>query len=298
MARGFLVTVSNGPAVSIERPYEIVGKEIILLVNRKIRIPFDPAKDDPKNVIESYERKMWSNPAGHLTLNEYESHSGSYIRSVARPIGLHDHPMKNPANENTLAKSYRRDHQILAGDLEQSFNVASPHEANFLTFGGQFEKIIYFACVGVESLFNKILTDNGWNRRRSGTSDFVKLLPLLRIDEYSLSVFNYPWMPLLIPFKGWDRNAPSVSLPWFDAYNQLKHNKETSRTSATMKNALDAAAGFYVLTFSVFGEQMFTNSFSEQFFFQFVSRPNWKIEERYFPLESEQWSVREIQEPQ
>jgi hypothetical protein len=203
--------------------------------------------------------------------------------------------LKNPraSDENEAAKSYRREHYTIAGDIEHCFNVVSPATKNYEVFGTQFEKIIYFACVGIESLFNKILSDNGL-KKRANMNDFVRLNPLLRIDEYALSLLHYPWRPKLEPFAGWDLNCPSESLHWFDAYNCLKHDKQNNVEKATMRNALNAAAGYYTLTYAVFGDQMFSGYIGERFFFQFASHPSWTVEERYFPLSNETWRPRKL----
>jgi hypothetical protein len=225
----------------------------------------------------------------------FDSHSGMYLLGIARPLNLYSGPMTNPVQQNELAKSYRRENQTIVDDIESCFDIASPSTSNFDVFGTQFEKIIYFSCVGVESLFNKVLADSGIDTDRTNTATFVKLKPLLRIDEYALSLVQYPWLPKLEPFFGWTDASPSTSLPWFDAYNSLKHSKVTNQHRATMRNALSAAAAHYALSYAVFGNQMFTGYLSEHFFFHFERMPNWQIDELYFPPdEGGSWQARPI----
>ena len=153
---------------------------------------------------------------------------GTYVPSIARPAGSDGMQMFNPlaAAENELAKSYWREHKIIAADIERSFAVIAPSQDNYSAYGAQFEKIIYQACVGVESLFNKILSDNGMGSRDTGMKTFVKLKPWLHVEEYTLEVVYYPWLPDVHPFKDWDIAQPSRSLPWFNAYNSLKHDRQ------------------------------------------------------------------------
>ena len=62
-----------------------------------------------------------------------------------------------------------------------------------------------------------------------------------------------------------------------------------------MENALNAAAGYYALTYAVFGNQMFTGYFSEQLFFDFEARPRWTVDERYFePPDGADWERRQV----
>jgi hypothetical protein len=281
MARGFHVKRDN---LTGGRPYELVGDKIVLLSNRKVEIPLTPS-DDPKTVLEAHERKLWHSPTSTIQIDEFESHSGTYFPAIARPLINSPNPMYNPRaeTENELAKTYRRENASIEADIEKCFDVASPSKTNYKTFGTQFEKVIYFACVGVESLFNKILADNNKKVRNARTNTFVQLKSFLRIDEYNLSLPRYPWMPALQPFGNWDANRPSESLGWFDAYNSLKHDKRNNQHKATMENALNSAAAHFVLTYAVFGNQMFHGYIGEPLFFQVSAAPNWQIDEIYFP---------------
>lgn len=294
MARGFLVRRETAKGQFVERPYEIQDNQIELLINRSTKIPLEPTID-PRDAIEAHERRTWPKLNGLLEISEFESLSGTFLPAIARPVGMGYEAMTNPraADENEVAKSYRREHLTISDDIERCFDVASPATKNYEIFGTQFEKIIYFACVGVESLFNKILSDNGI-KRRANMNDFVRLKPLLRVDEYALSLLHYPWLPELKPFAGWSSSCPSESLCWFDAYNCLKHDKQNSVEKATMQNALNAAAGYYALTYAVFGNQMFAGYIGERFFFQFSSHPNWNISERYFPASDNKWTERDL----
>ena len=193
--------------------------------------------------------------------------------------------MLNPMaeGENELAKSYWREHRTIAAEIEGSFSVVAPSLDNYAVYGTQFEKIIYQACVGIESLFNKILSDNGHRSRDAGMTTFVKLRAWLCVQEYTLEVVHYPWLPDLHPFKDWHASHPSRTLPWFNAYNALKHDRQNNRSLASLENSLNATAAHYVMTFAVFGGQMFPGYLSDQFFFHFRGRPTWTEDDWYAP---------------
>lgn len=173
--------------------------------------------------------------------------------------------------------------------------MVSPSIINYSAFGTQFEKIIYFCCVGVDSLFNKFLSDNGISTRNAKTDTFVKLKNFLRVDEYELTVVHYPWLPPLRPFLGWSAKQPSKSLAWFDAYNSLKHDKQANQHAATMGNALNAACAHCCLAYAVFGGQLFTGYLSEHLFFHFEKHPSWNVNEIYFdPDKGVPWQPKNI----
>lgn len=293
MAQGFQVRKKLENGQILEREYELVGNELVMLANRSRRAPVGTG-ESPISIVEAFEREMQPTIPILETVT-FDSFSGSYLPSIARPLKSFDSTLHNPVDQNEIAKSYRREHNTIADDIERCFDVASPSSSNFEVFGTQFEKIIYFSCVGVESLFNKILADNQLNTYNAGTNTFVKLKPFLRIDEHRLKLVHYPWFPVFQPFDGWEASRPSASLAWFDAYNSLKHDKRNNQHKATMRNALNAAAAYYALTYAVFGGQMFTGYLSEQFFFHFEGKPNWAIDEIYFPPdEGAAWTPRNI----
>ena len=54
-----------------------------------------------------------------------------------------------------------------------------------------------------------------WQQRWADLTEFEIILPL------------YPWLDPIWPFRGWDASHPTQSLPWYDAYNAAKHDRES-----------------------------------------------------------------------
>jgi len=294
MARAFLVV--SKAANELDRVYVLHDDKLVLLQNHHIRIELD-AKRALTDVIKQYERETWPSQQPEKEVLEAEIDVGAYFKSIARPTDLQQHNLFNPLakDENEVAKRYMREHDSIARDIEGCFDVVSPAVENYESFGIQFEKIIYFCCVGVEGLFKKLLTDNNLSTKDVGTDTFFKLKPFLRINEYQLSFVRYPWLPALSPFSEWNAEQPSKSLPWFGAYNALKHDKQNNLHRATMKNALQAAAGYYALTYAIFGGQMFYGFLSDQFFLNFDVRPHWQVTELYFPpIGTDLWRAKTL----
>lgn len=295
MARGFYARKALTSGHVSQRTYELRNGFLVLLQNQRIRIPIS-ADADPIAAIKDYEDKNWKQ-AGIHTIEEFDCYSGTYIPSVARPRKLESRELFNPVatTENEMAKSYNREHDSIAADIERCFNVVSPSIDNFQVYGTEFEKILYFACVGVESLFNKILSDNSISIKFPNMNDFIRLKPLMRLEEYSLKFVRYPWLPPLSPFQRWTVDQPSQSLEWFDAYNSLKHSKRANAKRATLYNALNGAAGYYLLSYAVFGGQLFDGFLSDRFFFWFSATPQWKAAEIYFGGENDDtWVPRVV----
>lgn len=153
---------------------------------------------------------------------------------------------------------------------------------NFDSFGVTYESIVLFACIGIENLFVKVLRDNGATAERFSTTDFVKLNALMRLNEYEVVLARYPWLSPFSPFREWKLAEPTKSLKWFDAYNKLKHDKMASHNKATMRNAINACLGYWIVFRAVFGNAMDRRAFqSDDDDFYVKSFPQWGLHDYY-----------------
>src|SRR5229473_1527784 len=88
--------------------------------------------------------------------------------------------------------------------------------------------ILILACTEAEAHWKKILEDNGYkSRKRDGlfnTTDYINLLNAMRLDQYVVNLNYYPWLPTVAPFDGWKNSNATKSIPWYHAYNQVKHD--------------------------------------------------------------------------
>lgn len=51
----------------------------------------------------------------------------------------------------------------------------------------------------------------------------------------------------LIPYKGWDKTAPSQSLGFWEKYNNVKHDRISNYSMASLETVINALAGLYIL---------------------------------------------------
>lgn len=112
------------------------------------------------------------------------------------------------------------------------FAAVEPSPSQRGTFGFLQREIIVLACTEVESAWRSVLSahttpiDPG--SKRWSTKDYVRLLKPMRLDEWTVSLSVHRDFGPLSPFKGWDDDKPTQSLPWYDAYNAVKHGREDS----------------------------------------------------------------------
>src|SRR5262249_50897957 len=102
----------------------------------------------------------------------------------------------------------------------------------------------------------------------------------LRLQEFEVKLSFYPEIAPREPFRGWNPNAATQSLAWYDAYNAVKHDREREFHRATVESAIDAVTACAIM---LAAEYRAILSWKDQIgsFFSFKKSPEWKPEQRY-----------------
>jgi hypothetical protein len=209
---------------------------------------------------------------------------GRYFPRMARPN--HQHPGDFPmpfypgdfAHERASASI-----QIatLADRLRVCFQVVGPSEPNFGVFGGEFRNILLLAATEVEAQWKAILRANGYDAKKANsrwsTKDYHKLEAALRLSDYAIEFPEYPWLQPVAPFRGWSPPNTTGSIPWYDAYNLVKHDREQHGHQATLIRSLEAVAAVVVMGVAQFGITFVRQAPRWRDLFQVREYPRWSI---------------------
>jgi hypothetical protein len=181
--------------------------------------------------------------------------------------------------------------QMLCSALEAIFEVVEPVDANLTTYGHRLRHQLLVACTEVEAGWAGVLRANGYGSSgQLNTADYVKLADPLHLREYRVALRHYEHYPTLEPFRNWDAAAPTKTLPWYDAYNRAKHDREANFHRATLDNVVRATAAYYILTASQFNGIHFGHGASfRQDVFWFSAEPSLRADD-YVPPEGTSWS--------
>lgn len=181
-----------------------------------------------------------------------ETEPNFYFERIARP---------HPSGPTTLYPGYndvqdlisasKSQLTVLLGLLERICQTVHPVEANLDVFGHDLRNLLILASTEFEAQCKGILKANQCQART--TADYVKLLAPMRLNEYSISFARYGWLPSISPFEGWNALKPTKSLPWYDAYNATKHDRELSFSRATLRHGLSAMAAIVAVLVAQFG---------------------------------------------
>jgi hypothetical protein len=219
---------------------------------------------------------------------------GEYYPRIARPGTSHlsGQNLLSPStqalkSELAIAKSQL---SVLLRQLKRICETIHPTEENMDAYGHDIRNLLILACTEVESHWRAVLVANNYGRERYSTNDYVKLEGPMRLGSYTLSFVEYPWLKPFRPFGLWKvlGVSPTKELPWYDSYNFVKHDRETSFARAKLRHAFEAVAANVILVAGQFG---FHDCFRQAEFadsFLFTDFPKWEPAEVYiFPFERE-----------
>lgn len=175
--------------------------------------------------------------------------------------------------------------EILIDDLYSVFKVVAPYRSNLKTFGHEIRNIIILACTEIDSMMKKILEKNGVAKKGKyfNTSDYVQLIDPLRLKDYSLSFKRYKMLNEFSPFIDWTTDKPTQSLHWYDAYNQIKHDREVNFSLSNLENAIESVMAYAILLIAQYG---YRNSLWNEKLGKVIDvhkEPLWNIRDFYIP---------------
>lgn len=174
-------------------------------------------------------------------------------------------------------------------ELIDLFRVVEPSEKNSTTYGHRIRELLILACAEVESCWRGVLSSNSSSPKRIYTTqDYVKLLPLLKLDEWSVKLKNYPGYPVIYPFLGWDasQGQTTKSLSWYASYNAVKHDREGEFEKATLQSLIMALGALHVMQVAQWGPELYLRFIGNRFsVFDTKSIPEYGPENQYICVE-------------
>lgn len=229
----------------------------------------------------------WFTPDGTNPFTQTELNPGEYYPRIARPTSRHPTapgwcPAAGPRGESvTIARSQLAS---LTRHLVRICETVHPANETFETFGNDIRNLLILACTEVENHWRSVLAANGCTSAKSNTTQYVKLAPAMRLKDFGVTFPAFPWIDYFNPFEGWDNEKPTQSLPWYDAYNAVKHDRERNFRRATLRYVFHAVAAVAVMLEAQFGSAAKLDSTMELAGAIHISiRPIWLDSELYLP---------------
>lgn len=224
---------------------------------------------------------------------------GEYYPRIARPSDSQNYlsPGENPETSrdaNFIAIALGQLNNLVR-QLENICQIAHPAERTLETYGHSIRNLLILACTEVETYWRGVLTANGHIRPRITTNDYVALKDAMRLADYSISFTSYPWLESIRPFANWNRQNPTTTLRWYDAYNAVKHNREGEFERATLRHAFEAVTACAIMLVAQFGLSFDGwKSSDASRFFNFQSLPTWAPANGYHTPYEDAWEKNAI----
>lgn len=162
----------------------------------------------------------------------------------------------------------------LIASMMRIFSVLNPSPDNLHAYGVEIRNLLIVASTEFEAQCKSVLRANGYTRSRMSTNDYIRLLSAMRLNEYSVRVSPFSQMEPFKPFQDWDRDAPTRSLAWYDAYNKTKHDRENEFAAATLEAAVSAVGACAIMSYAQFGT-LPNSDVGSSTWFSIRDKPKW-----------------------
>ncbi|PKN78982.1 MAG: hypothetical protein CVU48_06645 [Candidatus Cloacimonetes bacterium HGW-Cloacimonetes-1] len=155
---------------------------------------------------------------------------------------------------------YIRAYLLIQKDLLNLFDFIEPSDTNQMTYSFRIHELLIRTCVEIEANFKAILRENEYKTKYQDWSikDYKKLNASHRLSSYIVKLPYWKGEDLLrIPFESFGSGKTPA---WYDAYNDVKHDRSVKFETASFQNLIDAICGLVVLLSSQFHTEDFVIS--------------------------------------
>lgn len=147
--------------------------------------------------------------------------------------------------------------KLILKDFEEILEFVEPCDDNLPTYSHRIYELLLRTCTEVEANLEGILKANGYTKEGSkdwNMTDYRKINFATKLSEYS--VIMHQWRPdrAVSPFEAWKTlNDP---LPWYKAYNKVKHERSNNFERANLENLSNAICGLLCILYAQFGKEI------------------------------------------
>ena len=274
-------TVTNGARQLLTAWEEPIGRLRLIAHNEAAVRDYPPATTVPAGV-----EGLSGSTYGPWLCGRASLPPGHYHPRIQRELG----PAGLPAYQKTPPIAQQLSREVAAArqsasnlfvQLDELFRHVHPAPENGSSYGDRIRSLLILACTETESAWKAVGRANGMTKSILSTKDYVRLARPMRLAEWSLRLSSFPEYPPLRPFDGWDAATPTQSLPWYDAYNAAKHDRENALRRATLGHVIAAMAGVHVMLAAQFGCSSASTLPASPFAVD--TSPEWDVAEFYVP---------------
>jgi hypothetical protein len=214
---------------------------------------------------------------------------GEYYPCMARPSDAHptESPGHNPGNDQMKGEIAVAESQLIAltRQLEGICQTVHPIGNNLKAFGYDVRNLLIPACTEAEAHWRNVLEKHCIkpNKRYFTTTDYVKLAEPMKLNEYAVAFPYYPWLNAVKPYEKWRiTGKPTQDIPWYGAYNVVKHSRGAEFHKATLLHAFQSVAACAIMIYAQYGMSQRLPFFVRRLhFLEIFETPKWSPADVY-----------------
>jgi len=200
--------------------------------------------------------------------NDFSNYAKEPIDNPILPYHRCYRPMKNRMNSGSFTCMYLLDDDYavkpyyyvrsfrqLQKEIMDLFLYVEPCDTNIVTYSYKIQQLFIRCCIDIEANFKAIFNENHYSveEKKWTIKDYKKIDASHRLSEYVVTIPIWDGTKNVIkPFDEW---KSSGILPWYQAYQDTKHNKAEKLSEANFGNLLNAFCGLFVVLSSQFYDE-------------------------------------------
>jgi hypothetical protein len=146
--------------------------------------------------------------------------------------------------------------RVCLHDLERLLEYVELHRDNLAVFSHRTYELFLRVATEFEATCKSLLVSGP---SKPDIRDFEVLSSRLNLPAFGVGFMTGSADPIILePFKDW--SVPGTPLSWYQSYNDVKHNRATAFSDASLQNLLLAVGGLFILLAQGFKPPLFLPS--------------------------------------
>lgn len=166
---------------------------------------------------------------------------------------LYDNRFANQEEKKSLITATR----MILRDLNNLYDFIEPSDDNLCVYSHRIYELLLRTATEFEANCKGILKANGYSKPENewGVKDYFKISRAARLNEYSLTFERWETAHEFKPFIEWNPSRRET-LTWYEAYNEVKHDRYGNFKKARLEYLMNALAGLICILHAQYGEGM------------------------------------------
>lgn len=140
-------------------------------------------------------------------------------------------------------RTYWNQYQLLEKEFLETTLYVDLDITNYSTYSNAYLKLLLTLGSEVDNALRELSGLTGRSSISSYAQFVLNKYPNIVNQVVETTIGNIR----LTPFSGWSISQPSQTLGFWNAYNEIKHDRVTNLHNASLENVLNALAGLYII---------------------------------------------------